>query len=178
MALKSRRIFKGRVITLDVTEVELPNGVVTELEIVGHPGGAAVVAVNARGEVCMLRQYRHVAGGWLWEIPAGKLDGKSPDETARNELREEAGLAAASWESLGRVISSPGVFTEVVHLYLARDLSAVPAAPERDELFEVRWVPLGEALRQAHYGEIEDGKTIVALSRAAARLAPDNRSGR
>ena len=170
MNLKSRRVFKGRVITLDVAEVELPNGQVTELEIVGHPGGAAVVAVNERDEVCLLRQYRHVAGGWLWEIPAGKLDGQPPDATARNELREEAGLTAARWEPLGRVISSPGVFTEVVHLFLARELAAVPAAPERDEIFEIHWVPLDEAVARALEGDIEDGKSVIALLRAARRL--------
>ncbi|HXQ63811.1 MAG TPA: NUDIX hydrolase [Steroidobacteraceae bacterium] len=166
----SRRIYTGRVVTLDLAEVRLPNGQVAELEIVGHPGGAAVVAVNARNEVCLLRHYRHVAGGWLWEVPAGKLDGKPPSETARSELREEAGLAAARWETLGRVVSSPGVFTEVVHLYLARDLTAVPAAPEFDEVFEIAWVPLAAAVGRALEGDIEDAKSVVALVRAARRL--------
>jgi 8-oxo-dGTP pyrophosphatase MutT (NUDIX family) len=165
-----RRIYSGRVVTLDLAEVRLPNGQVVELEIVGHPGGAAVVAVNAGGEVCLLRHYRHVAGGWLWEIPAGKLDGKAPEETARSELREEAGLVAARWEPLGRVISSPGVFAEVVHLYLARELTSVPAAPERDEVFEVAWVPLAAAVDRALEGDIEDGKSVAALVRAARRL--------
>jgi 8-oxo-dGTP pyrophosphatase MutT (NUDIX family) len=170
MNTKSRRIYTGRVVTLDLAEVRLPNGHVAELEIVGHPGGAAVVAVNARGEVCLLHHYRHVAGGWLWEIPAGKLDGRTPAATARSELREEAGLAAAHWEPLGRVVSSPGVFTEVVHLFLARELTAVPAAPERDELFETAWVPLAAAVSRALAGDIEDGKSVVALVRAARRL--------
>ena len=170
MTEKSRRVFTGRVVTLDVAQVELPNGRIAELEIVGHPGGAAVVAVNAAGEVCLLRQYRHVAGGWVWEIPAGKLDGQDPDATARNELREEAGCTALNWESLGRVLSSPGVFAEVVHLYLARELNFVDAAPEPDEVFEAHWVPLAEAARRALAGEIEDGKSVIALLRAAHRL--------
>jgi ADP-ribose pyrophosphatase len=170
MTEKSKRIYQGRVITLDVETVTLPNGHVAELEIVRHPGGAAVVAVDESGQVCLLRQYRHAAGGWLWEVPAGKLDGASPDATARNELREEAGLTAARWESLGRVISSPGVFTEVVHLYLARELTRVPAAPEQEEVFEVSWVPLAQAVQQSLNGDIEDGKTVIALFRAAARL--------
>ena len=170
MTDKSRRVFTGRVVTLDVAEVVLPNGRTTELEIVGHPGGAAVVAVNEAAEVCLLRQYRHVAGGSVWEIPAGKLDGQSPDATARNELREEAGCTASRWESLGRVLSSPGVFAEVVHLYLARELTVVGAAPEADEVFEVHWVALAEAARRALMGEIEDGKSVIALLRAAHRL--------
>ena len=169
MTPSRRRLYTGEVITLDVEDVRLPNGHVARLEIVGHPGGAAVVALNAAGEVCLLRQYRHVAGGWLWEVPAGKLDGKSPDATARAELAEEAGLEAHRWQSLGQVITSPGVYTEIVHLYLAEELVAVPAAPERDEVFEVRWLPLAEALRRALEGEIVDAKTVIALQRAAHR---------
>jgi len=170
MADRTRRIYTGRVVTLDVEEVRLPNGEQATLEVVGHPGGAAVVAVNAGGEVCLLRQYRHVAGGWLWELPAGKLDGKSPDATARAELAEEAGLLARDWQPLGHVISSPGVFREVVHLFLARELAPVPAAPEREEVFEVHWVPLAEAVRRALAGDIVDAKSVVALLRAADRL--------
>ncbi|HUO96751.1 MAG TPA: NUDIX hydrolase [Steroidobacteraceae bacterium] len=170
MSDSSRRIYTGRVVTLDVSEVTLPNGHRATLEIVGHPGGAAVVAVNAADEVCLLHQYRHVAGGWLWEIPAGKLDGKTPEATARAELAEEAGLTATEWQSLGRIHSSPGVFGEVVHLFLARGLAAVTAAPEREEVFEVRWVPLKTAVARALAGEISDAKSVVALLRAADRL--------
>lgn len=170
MTDSTQRIYTGRVVTLDVADVLLPNGHQATLEIVGHPGGAAVVAINAAGEVCLLHQYRHVAGGWLWEVPAGKLDGKTPDATARAELAEEAGLVARDWQSLGHVVSSPGVFREVVHLYLARDLATVPAAPERDEVIEVRWVPLAEAIGRALNGDIDDAKTVVALVRAAGRL--------
>ncbi len=164
------RLYTGRVITLDVENVRLPNGVETRMEIVGHPGGAAVVALNSRGEVCLLRQYRHVAGGWVWEVPAGKLDGKAPDVIARQELEEEAGQRAGRWESLGRYLSSPGVFREVVHLFLARDLSDIGARPEHDELFEITWVPLADAVGRALRGEIEDGKSVVALCRAAERV--------
>jgi ADP-ribose pyrophosphatase len=166
----NRRIYTGRVVTLDVTEVTLPNGHRATLEVVGHPGGAAVVALNDAGEVCLLHQYRHVAGGWLWEVPAGKLDGKTPEATAHAELAEEAGLRARSWESLGRIVSSPGVFREVVHLYLARDLEPVAAAPEREEVFEVAWLPLGEAVARALDGDIVDAKSVVALLRAADRV--------
>ncbi len=165
-----RRLYTGAVVTLDVADVVLPNGQLARLEIVGHPGGAAVVALNTAGDVCLLRQYRHVAGGWLWEVPAGKLDGKTPDDTARAELAEEAGLAAQRWQSLGQIITSPGVYTEIVHLYLAEGLSAVPAAPERDEVIEICWLPLVEALRRALEGDIVDAKTVIALQRAAHRV--------
>jgi 8-oxo-dGTP pyrophosphatase MutT (NUDIX family) len=165
------RIFTGRVVTLDVERVPLPNGREAELEIVGHPGGAATVALDGRGHVCLLRQYRHVAGGWLWEIPGGKLDGgRLPEQVARAELAEEAGFAAQLWQPLGRYLSSPGVFREVVSLFLARDLTPCARAPEPDEVVEVHWRPFAEALRQALNGEIVDGKTVVALARADALL--------
>ena len=109
----SRRLYTGKIITLDVEDVTLPNGVDARFEIVGHPGGAAVVPVDDLLRVCLLRQYRHVTGQWLWEIPAGKLDGRDPSETARLELAEEAGLAAGRLVSLGSVWASPGIFTEV-----------------------------------------------------------------
>ncbi len=170
MAERRRRIWTGRVVTLDVAEVRLPNGHEATLEIVGHPGGSAIVALNARGEVCLLHQYRHVAGGWLWEIPAGKLDGEPPDVVARRELEEEAGVRAGRWDALGRYFASPGVFSEIVHLWLARELEPCTARQEREEVFEVHWIPLREALDRAARGEIEDGKSAVALLRAAARL--------
>ena len=171
--MTSRAIYRGRVISLDLDNVVLPNGHECELEVIRHPGGAAVVAINDRDEVCLLHQYRHVAAGWLWELPAGKLDGGTPLETAQRELAEDAGVRAARWWSLGSYFSSPGVFTEVVHLFLARDLVAGEASPESDEVLSVAWVPFAQACARAVSGEIVDGKTIVALLRAQAGGATD-----
>lgn len=160
-------IYRGKIIDFFLERVTLPNGAMAELEIVRHPGGAAVVALDSENRVCLLRQYRHAAGGWLWELPAGKLDpGEPPLVTAQRELQEEAGLRAARWEPLGKIISSPGVFTEVVHLFLARDLRGTPANAEAHEVFEVHWVPFAEALMQARAGEITDAKTLAGLFRA------------
>ncbi len=160
--------FHGRVLTVNVERVRLPNGSSADLEIAHHPGGAAVVAIDAQQRVCLLYQFRHAAGGWLWELPAGKIDNREPPfNTARRELAEEAGIAAASWQSLGDYLSSPGVFTEVIHLYLATELTAVPHAPEEHEVFRVEWRPFSEAIELARSGEIRDGKTIVGLFRAA-----------
>ena len=170
---QSRKIYSGRIVDLDLEQVELPNGELVQLEIVRHPGGAAIVVVDARYRVCLLRQYRHAAGDWLWELPAGKLEQlEEPRVTAERELAEEAGVTAREWESLGSIISSPGVFTEVVHLFLARDLAPVAASREYGEDFEVFWIPMADAVRRALEGEIVDAKTIAGLFRASPYLGP------
>jgi ADP-ribose pyrophosphatase len=172
-----RTVFRGRVITVNVETVRLPNGHVTDLEIIHHPGGAAIVAIDAEGRVCLIRQYRHAAGGWVWELPAGKLEPQEPPlETAHRELSEEAGRSAQSWQSLGIYVSSPGVFTEIVHLYLAQGLNSVKMAHEAGELIEVHWVDLEDACARALHGDIDDGKTALGLLRARSVLE-SSRSG-
>jgi ADP-ribose pyrophosphatase len=152
----------------------LPNGHRADLEILHHPGGAAVVALDAQQRVCLLRQYRHAVGGYIWELPAGRLEpGEPPLETARRELAEEAGVAADRLSPLGVSVSSPGVFTERIHLFLATGLHAVPSAREAAEVFEVHWMPLDEAVRRCIEGDIDDSKTVVGLLRAQHREAHD-----
>jgi 8-oxo-dGTP pyrophosphatase MutT (NUDIX family) len=167
----TRTVFRGRVITVNVETVRLPNGHVTDLEIIHHPGGAAIVAIDREGRVCLIRQFRHAAGGWIWELPAGKLEPPEPPlETARRELVEETGTSARSWRSLGLYVSSPGVFTEIVHLYLAQDLESANMAHEAGELIEVHWVDLEQACSRALDGDINDGKTALGLLRARSIL--------
>lgn len=169
--LKREPIFKGRVIDVARETVELPNGRQVELEIIRHPGGAAVVALDAERRVCLLRQFRHAGDGWLWELPAGKLDpGEGPFATAVRELAEEAGVTAGDWFGLGFMHSSPGVFTEVIHLWLARDLAMQAHAQESDEVIEVHWLPLTQALDWCADGTITDAKTLIGLYRAEAAL--------
>jgi len=167
-------LYQGTVVNLGRETAVLPDGRTLELEVVRHPGGAAAVAVDREQQVCLLRQYRHAGGGWLWELPAGKLDpGESPLATAQRELEEEAGVRARSWEPLGSILPTPGFCDERVHLYLARELEAVPPRPGAHEVIEIHWVPLAAAVAQAQGGELEDAKTLVGLFRAAARLAEE-----
>lgn len=158
-------------VSVTVDDVTLPNGRQAQLEVVHHPGGAAIVAINDLEQMCLLRQYRYVAGGWIWELPAGKLEPAEPPQlTARRELTEEAGVVAADWESLGSVLSSPGVFTEVIHLYLARGLSAARSQLEDSEVIEVHWVSFRQACDMALSGELRDAKTVIGVLRAAHQL--------
>jgi ADP-ribose pyrophosphatase len=170
--LKLQTVYAGRVITVNVETVRLPNGHVADLEIIHHPGGAAIVAIDAERRVCLIRQYRHAAGGWIWELPAGKLEPAEPAlQTAQRELIEEAGVEGSVWFSLGDYVSSPGVFTETVKLFMVQGLKPSTMAHEAAELIEVHWVPIDEACRRALAGELNDGKSALGLLRAQARLA-------
>jgi 8-oxo-dGTP pyrophosphatase MutT (NUDIX family) len=177
MAGKVRNVYKGKVLKLNLERVKLPNGTVVELEVAHHPGGAVVVALDADGRVCLLRQYRHAAGGWITELPAGKIDNREPPlECAKRELAEEAGVTARYWKRLGQFFSSPGVFTEVIHVFLARGLAPCDSAPEAHEVFEARWVPLAEATALAAGGGLPDAKTTIGLFWAQAELQARGRA--
>lgn len=164
----TRRIYKGRLIQLDKETVTLPNGNEVELDIVHHPGGAVIAAVNDDREVCLLRQYRHAVGGLIWELPAGCIDpgDATPQATARRELEEEAGMVAAEWRDLGSICTSPGFCDEVLHLFLARGLEETGTDHGEDELIEVHWLPITEALRMVADNEIHDGKSVACLLKA------------
>lgn len=168
----TREIYKGRLIRLNKETVSLPNGNDVELDIVHHPGGAVVVALDDHDRVCMLRQFRHAAGGVIWELPAGCIDPQdaAPLATARRELEEEAGLVAGEWRELGSIFTTPGFCDEVLYLFLARGLRHTDTDHEDDELIEVRWLPFTEALDMAMDDDIRDGKTVAALFKARKLL--------
>lgn len=169
----TREIYNGRLIRLSRETVALPNGKDVELDIVHHPGGAVVVALDEKDNVCMLRQFRHAAGGVIWELPAGCIDpgDVEPLATARRELQEEAGLVARDWRELGSILTSPGFCDEVLYLFLARGLEQTSTDHGEDELIEVRWLPLTEALRLVIDNEIQDAKSVSGLLKARAVLS-------
>ena len=165
-------IFRGRIISLSQDEVVLPTGGRVTLDIVHHPGAAAIVAVDDGGAVALIHQFRHAAGGFIWEGPAGTLaPDESPDACARRELREETGLVAARWTALGSILTTPGFSDERIHLYLARELTESTAALDHDEVLTTSRIPLIRALGMIVSGEIEDAKSIAALYLAHAALA-------
>jgi ADP-ribose pyrophosphatase len=151
--------------------VTLPNGRVAELDIVHHPGAAAVVPFVSADDVLLIRQYRHAAGGTILEVPAGKLDpGDTPEACAARELEEEAGRRAGHLEKLGWIFTTPGFTDEVIHLFAAFELETVPTRHEDDEVIDVLRLPLAEALELVWRGELTDGKSAMALVHAAHRL--------
>jgi ADP-ribose pyrophosphatase len=165
------KIKRGFEVRVNTERVVLPNGNQVELDIVHHPGAAAVVPFVSDDEVVLIRQYRHAAGGNLLEVPAGKLDpGEAPEACAHRELAEEAGFEARRLESLSWIWPTPGFCDERIHLFAAFDLEPVPARPEDDEVIELLHLPLGEALDLVWSGELTDAKSALALLHAARRL--------
>jgi ADP-ribose pyrophosphatase len=167
--LSTRRVHTGRVLNLDLDRVRFPNGSEGTLEMVRHPGAAAVVPfLDPPGDpdprILMIRQFRYAADGWMWEIPAGTLEpGEPVERCAERELREEAGCTARELVRLTAVYTTPGFTDEVIHLFLATDLTRVPTAHEADEFMEIHEVRWSEVGRMIRAGEIRDAKTLCTL---------------
>ncbi|MGH7529079.1 MAG: NUDIX domain-containing protein [Gemmatimonadales bacterium] len=169
MQVATRRIHTGKVVNLDVDTVRFPDGSAGELEIVRHPGAAAVIPfasdpLGADPAVLLIHQYRYATGGPLYEIPAGRLSpGEEPADCARRELREEAGVSAGRLERLTTIWTTPGFADERIHLFWAADLRTGPHAREPDEFIEVLVKPLSEVLTLVRTGAISDAKTVVGI---------------
>jgi len=169
MQVSTRRVYSGRVINLDVDTVRYPDGSTGELEMIRHPGAAAVIpfASDPAGSdptILLLRQYRYATGGMLWEIPAGRLGpAEEPSACARRELLEEAGVTAGRLERLTTIWTTPGFTDEVIHLFWAGDLGTASHAREADEFIEVVPRTLTAVLAGIRDGEIRDAKTVVAI---------------
>lgn len=159
-----KTIFKGKVVTLDLETVTLPNGKTVELEIVRHPGAAAMVPIKDDGTVVLIRQFRLAAGGYIYEIPAGKLHpSEDPRVCAARELEEEIGYRATRLEEIATFFTAPGFTDEVMHLYKATGLMRSTQNLDSDEVLEVVEMPLEKAIDQIRNGTIRDAKTIIGL---------------
>ncbi len=168
-----RRVCANRGPVVEVTEdiVALPNGATSVREVVHHPGGVCVAAVDGDGNVAVVRQYRYPFGQVLLELPAGKLEkDEDPFDAVKRELSEETGLEAGTWRDLGFIYVSPGISTEKLYLYLATDLRQGRAHPDPNEFLDVEKMPLAELARMAMDGRIHDAKTVVAALKALAIL--------
>jgi len=184
----SRVVHRGAYIEVRVDDIRTPDGRASTRDIVGHPGAVAIVAIDPEDRVLMVRQFRLAAGRTLLEIPAGTLDRaadgslEDPDLAARRELEEETGYRAATWRHLAAFWTAPGFATELMHLYLATDLSPADAdrlGPDEDERLELEHVPCREAVAMADRGEIGDAKSLVGLlwlarERAAGSVPPSD----
>ena len=159
-----KTIFKGKVVTLNLETVTLPNGATVELEVVRHPGAAAIVPMKDEHTVILIRQFRLAAGGFIYEIPAGKLHpGEDPRLCAERELEEEIGYRAGAIERLETFFTAPGFTDEVMHLFKATDLTKTAQKLDHDEVLEVVEMPLEKAIAHIRDGTIRDAKTIVGL---------------
>ncbi len=166
-----RKIYQGRAIQLFVEEVSLPNGKTTTLDIIRHPGASAVVPLLPNGHVVLVYQYRYAASGYLYEIPAGKLDpGENPEHCALRETEEETGFRVGVLKRLTTIFTAPGFCDEQIHLYLGTDLTPCPQRLDEDEVLKVIPLPLEEAIEKIETGGIVDAKSIIALQLAYAHL--------
>lgn len=170
----SRRVYTGRVVSLDVDTVTFPNGTVGELEMIRHPGASAVVPflddpASEDPRIVLIRQYRHATGGYLFEIPAGRLDpGEHPEQCALRELREETGYSAMHVTHVTTFWTTPGFTDERIHIYVATGLEAGDSALEADEILDLHPTPLSRAIQMIESGEISDGKSMIGILLAAS----------
>ncbi len=155
---------QGRVVKLFTENVTLENGVTINVDVIRHPGAAAIVPLTKAGQVILIWQYRHAVGGYLWEIPAGTLDpGETAETCAKRELVEETGYSADTWHRLGEIVPVPGYADERIHLFLATGLACATQHLDADEILHAHQVALTDAMSMIANGEIIDSKTINGL---------------
>lgn len=165
--ISSRTVYRGPVFWVTTDHVEEPGGVKVRRDLIHHSGSVVVVAVDDSGtipRVLLERQYRHAAGDYLWELPAGRIDpGEQELKAAQRELIEETGYRAQRWRRILRFYASPGFMAETMAVYLATGLTKGKAEPEDDEVIRKRMVPLPAAINMVLKGTIQDGKTIASV---------------
>lgn len=169
MSDDNKLIHQGNLIALYKERVDFPQGGHTHFDIVKHPGGAVIAAINDNHEICLLKQWRHALGQFIWELPAGCLEpGEPPLKTAKRELEEEAGVKAEQWQDLGIISSSPGFSNEILYLFAARGISAGQVHLDDAEQLEAHWLSLANVREMALSGEIIDAKTLAVLYKIEA----------
>jgi ADP-ribose pyrophosphatase len=169
--LSTERVYTGRLLKIDRDRVLLPNGGTTDLEMVRHPGAAAVVPFVSDDEILLVRQFRYATQGFIYEVPAGTLNqGEAPEACAAREVQEEVGHRAGRFEHLASIYTTPGFTDEVIHLYIARDLQPVPQQLDHDEVLTVERLRFAEAIAMIRDGRLVDSKSICALLLARDRL--------
>ena len=168
----SELIFDGKVLHVYRDEIELPNGAPSFREYIRHVGAVCVIPITAEREVVCVKQYRYAVGEVLLEIPAGKLDSKDedPEAAVRRELREETGAVCGKLTYLGKYLGSPALLNECIYMYLAEDLTFGETDFDDDEFLEIVRIPLSELVEDVMDGKIADGKTQIAVLRAAKML--------
>ncbi len=170
--LESRRVYDGKVVSLRLDQVQLDDGASALREVVEHAHAVAVVAVNADGNLVMVRQFRRPVGRVMLEVPAGVIDpGEDPETAARRELQEETGFAPGRLRRLGGFWVAPGYCTEFIHIYLAEDLDESRLDADEDERIEVDTLTLDDALLRIDAGQIDDAKSLCGLLQYARRRA-------
>lgn len=159
-----RNIYSGKVLKFNIDTVTLPNGASAELEMIRHPGASAVVPIKEDGTVILIRQFRHAAGGFIYEIPAGKLhSGEDPLDCATRELEEEIGYRPEHLELLTSIFTAPGFTDEVIHIYKGTGLVQGRQQLDTDEVLEILEWPLDKAIAEIQKGTIRDAKSIIGL---------------
>ncbi|HKL11930.1 MAG TPA: NUDIX hydrolase [Clostridia bacterium] len=161
--IKSDKLYRGKIINLRIDTVELPNQKYSKREIIEHGGGVAIIAMIDE-KIVLVRQYRKAVEKSIYELPAGKLESvESPKECAEREFTEETGYASGNMKFLFSFYSSPGFSNELIHLFIAEDISFVGANPDEDEYIETVEIPFKDVLHMIKTGEIIDAKTIIGL---------------
>ena len=169
--LSGQTVFEGKIITVKVDKALLPNGAEASREVVEHPGGVCILALEEDGTVPLVRQFRYPLGDVMLELPAGKLEyGEEPRPAAIRELGEEVGLEPGELTELGHIYVSPGFCTEKLHMYLARKVTHVPVHPDEDEFLDIIHMSFGELVERVMSGEITDGKTVATVLKTKVLL--------
>lgn len=166
MSSDNKLVHKGSLISLYKEKFDLTNGKHTYFDIVKHPGGAVIAAINEKNELCLLKQWRHAVQQTIWELPAGCLEpGEAPLLTAQRELEEETGVTASEWQDLGVVIPSPGFCDEQLYCFLAKNIQPGTLKLDDAEQLEAHWLSMETVLKMVENGDIQDAKTLAVIFR-------------